>query len=112
MEPNPDIKALRAYLRDQMDALGRAQQAAAQDGNLELFRRIGLQILELEHRARMLGRVEFAQASAGLTARLAPIEAGKADLEKAIARIEQFNAALKAIARFLGAIDKLIDFLA
>jgi replicative DNA helicase len=112
VEPNPDITRLRAYLREQMDALGRAQQMAAQEGNLELFRRIGLQILEIEHRARMLGRVEFAQASAGLAARLAPIEAGKADLEKAIARIEQFNAALKAIARFLGLVDKVVAFLA
>lgn len=112
MTPNPDIKALRAYLRDQMDALARAQQTAAQDGDLELFRRIGLQVLELEHRARMLGRVEFAEASAGLAARLAPIEAGKADLEAAIARIDRFNAALRAIARFLGLVDKLIGFLA
>lgn len=112
MLPNPDIQNLRAYLRDRMDALGRSQQTAAQAGDLALFRRIGLQILELEHRSRMLGRVEFAQASAGLAARLAPIEAGKADLEAAIARIEQFNAALKTIARFLGLIDKLIDFLA
>jgi hypothetical protein len=112
MEPNPDIAALRTYLRATVDRLLHHQRAAREAGDVVAFERIGLQILEVEHRSRMLGRVEFAAASAALGRKLAPIDAGRADLDAAIADIARFGDFLRTLSRFLGLVDRLVDFLA
>jgi hypothetical protein len=112
MEPNTDITELRAFLRAKMDELSRKQAEAAAAGDLVTFQRLGLQILELEHRARMLGRIEFAEDSAALQAKLAPIEAAKGELDAAIEEIERFTAFVRSISKFLGLVDKVIDLLA
>jgi hypothetical protein len=112
MEKNPELADLRAYLRDTIDALLVEQAAARDRGDLALFERIGLQILEVEHRSRMLGRLEFAEATARLSEKVAAVNAARADLDAAIAEIERFRDFLKTVARFLGLVDKVIDFLA
>jgi hypothetical protein len=112
MEPNADIRALKDYLRNRIDRLREAEEAAALAGDLATFRSMGNQIIETEHRVRMLGRVEFAAATAALQAKLQPILDAKAGLDKAIAEIEKLQAFLKTISKFLGLVDKLIDLLA
>lgn len=112
MEPNADIRDLKKFLRSRIDELRVAEEEAAQKGDVDAFRTIGNQILEVEHRVRMLGRVEFAQDSAALQAKLEPITAARAELQKAIAEIDKLKAFLKTISKFLGLVDKLIDLLA
>ncbi len=108
MTPNPAIVALRTFLRDKITALIALQENT---NDLETFRRLGFQVMELEHRNRMLGRLEFAAATDALAKKLAPLEAGQAELDKAIAGIESFRAFLTTISKFLGLVDKVIDSL-
>jgi hypothetical protein len=112
MESNPDLMALRAYLRDKIEELFRAQAEARLAGDVVLFERIGLQILELEHRSRMLGRLEFAEASARLTEKIGAVTDARAELDAAIAGIERFRDFLKTVSKFLALVDKVIDMLA
>lgn len=112
MEPNADIRDLKKFLRARIDELRIAEEEAAQKGDLNAFRAIGNQILELEHRIRMLGRVEFSTDSAALQAKLAPINTARAELQAAIDRIEKLKAFVKSVSKFLGLVDKLIDMLA
>jgi hypothetical protein len=112
MEKNEEITALRNFLRDKVDALLDQQAAARDRGDLVLFDRIGLQVLEMEHRSRMLGRLEFAEATAKLAEKVAMVNEARADLDAAIAEIERFRDFLKTVAKFLGLVDKVIDFLA
>jgi len=112
MAPNADIRTLKVFLRSRIDRLRKADEAAALAGDVATFRSIGNQIIEVEHRVRMLGRVEFAAATAALQAKLQPILDAQADLDKAIAEIERLQAFLKTISKFLGLVDKLIDLLA
>ncbi len=112
MQANPDIRDLKEFLRARIDALRTAEEKAAAAGNLEAFRAIGNQILEVEHRIRMLGRVEFADATAALKAKLEPINAARAELKQAIAEIDRLKDFVKAVSKFLGLVDKLIDLLA
>lgn len=112
MEANADIRDLKKFLRARIDELRTAEETAAQTGNLEAFRTIGNQILEVEHRIRMLGRVEFSADSAALQAKLAPINAARAELQAAIDEIEKLKAFVKTVSKFLGLVDKLIDMLA
>lgn len=112
MEPNADIRDLKKFLRARIDELRTAEEAAAQSGNVEAFRAIGNQILEVEHRIRMLGRVEFASSTAALKAKLEPINAARGELQKAIDEVEKLKAFVKTVSKFLGLVDKLIDLLA
>lgn len=112
MQPNPDIRDLKSFLRARIDELRKAEEKAALSGDLDAFRSIGNQILEVEHRIRMLGRVEFAQASAALQAKLDPVNAARAELRQAIAEIDKLKAFVKSVSKFLGLVDKLIDLLA
>ncbi len=108
MTPNTDIIALRASIRDKIQLLLRMQESTS---DLELFRRLGFQIMELEHRGRMLGRLEFATATEALAKKLAPLAASEAELDKAIADIRKFQTFLTSISKFLGLVDKVIDSL-
>ena len=108
MALNPDIVALRVYLRDTMRTLIQAQDATT---DIEVFRRLGHQIRELEHRSMMLGRLEFAAATDALTKKLEPIAAGQAELDAAIAEMEKLAKMLQTMAKFLGMVDKVIDTL-
>ncbi|MFN3590828.1 MAG: hypothetical protein ACK4TG_01410 [Thermaurantiacus sp.] len=112
MEKNAEISALRAYLREKVDELLQQQADARDRGDLTLFDRIGLQILEVEHRSRMLGRLEFAEATAKLAEKVAVVNEAREDLDAAIREIERFRDFLKTVAKFLGLVDKVIDFLA
>ena len=112
MQPNPDIRDLKTFLLSGIDALRIAEEKAAQHGDMEAFRSIGNQILEMEHRVRMLGRVEFAEATAALKAKLDPIIAARDDLKQAIADIDKLKAFVKSVSKFLALVDKLIDLLA
>ena len=106
MTPNADIGGLRTFLREKITALIALQEATA---DLETFRRLGFQVMELEHRSRMLGRLEFAAATEALAKKLAPLEAGQAELDRAIQEIGKFKAFLTTISKFLGLVDKVID---
>lgn len=112
MDKNPEIADLRSYLRETIDALLVEQARARDRGDLALFDRIGLQILEVEHRSRMLGRLEFAAATARLSEKVAAVNAARGDLDAAIREIERFRDFLRTVAKFLGLVDKVIDFLA
>ena len=108
MALNPDIVALRLYLRDTIRTLILAQDATQ---DIEVFRRLGSQIRELEHRSMMLGRVEFAAATDALARKLEPIKAGQAELDAAIEELEKLAKFLQTMSKFLGLVDKVIDVL-
>lgn len=112
MQPNPDIRDLKAFLRARIDTLRTAEEQAAARGDVEAFRSIGNQILEVEHRIRMLGRVEFAASTTALKAKLDPINSARAELTQAIAEIEKLKAFVKTVSKFLTLVDRLIDLLA
>ncbi len=112
MQPNPDIRDLKTFLYSRIDALRTAEEKAALRGDMEAFRAIGNQIEEVGHRIRMLGRVEFADATAALKAKLDPINAARAELKKAIDEIDKLKAFVKSVSKFLALVDKLIDLLA
>ena len=108
MALNPQIVALRTYLRDTIRTLIAAQDATE---DIEVFRRLGHQIREMEHRSMMLGRLEFAAASDALSKKLEPIAAGQAELDAAVEDMEKLARLLQTMAKFLGMVDKLIDTL-
>lgn len=104
-DKNPDLVALQRSLGDVVDQLVRQQEEATDPKAVEA---LGKQIREASFRATGVQRALFARQTAGIAAAVDDVQRGKAEVEEAIARIEQLNQAIAAVTKFLTLVDKVL----
>jgi septum formation inhibitor MinC len=104
-DKNPDLVALQRALGDVVDRLVQQQE---QSNDPEAIEALGRQIREASFRAIGLQRKLFAQQTAAIAAAVEDVQRGKAEVEEAIARIEQLNQAIATVTKFLSLVDKVL----
>jgi len=104
-EQNPDIAALHRTLLDLLDTLTARQEAATDPATIQA---LGQQMHEVAVRLTRAQQALFAQQTAAIGAAIDEVNQAKADVDKAVAQIEQINKVVEAITGFLGLVDKAL----
>ena len=105
-EKNPDIAALHQTLVDLLDTLTAKQEAATDPATIQALSR---QMHEVAFRLTRAQNALFAQQTAAIGAAVDEVVQAKADVDKAVAQIEQINKVIATITGFLGLVDKALN---
>ena len=106
MAKNAELAALQRELIGLVGRLSRAQEASSDPAAIIAFSR---EIAEATHRATLVGQLLFKRETAALSRAVAKVKEGKAALDAAAQEIDRVNDFLRAISKFLGLVDKVID---
>jgi 4-hydroxy-3-methylbut-2-en-1-yl diphosphate synthase IspG/GcpE len=106
MNTNPSLEQLQQTLGDVADRL-RAAKAGTDDP--ETIKAINHELIEVNHRITMVGALLFHQQTAAITAAAQKVEAARAGVADAIRKLDKIKNFIKAIAGFLGLVDRVID---
>lgn len=104
-EINPDLAGLQRTLGDLVDTLTAKQEQAA---DVATITALDTQIREVAFRATKVQQALFHAQTAAIAAAVDEVNNAKADLDRAIARIEHLNAFIQTVTGFLGLVDKVI----
>lgn len=103
---NTGVKGLHKALVAQQEALmDRLSQAQSADEADTLVR----EMHEINFRVMICGSLLFKQTSAQIDAEVGSVIAATTDLEAAIATATKISAVIKAVSKFLGLVDKVLD---
>jgi hypothetical protein len=105
-ENNPDIAALHQTLVDLLDTLTARQEAATDPATIQA---LSQQMHEVAFRLTGAQNALFAQQTAAIGAAVDEVVQAKADVDKAVAQIEQINKVIATITGFLGLVDKALN---
>jgi len=105
-EQNPDIATLHRALVDLLDTLTAKQEAATDPASIQA---LGRQMHEVAFRLTVAQNALFAQQTAAIGAAVDEVVQAKADVDKAVAQIEQINKVIQTITGFLGLVDKALS---
>lgn len=95
-------KALIAQQEALMDRLGQVQSADEADALVR-------EMHEINFRVMICGSLLFKQTSAQIDTEVGSVIAATSDLESAIATANKITAVIKAVSKFLGLVDKVLD---
>ena len=105
-ETNPDIAALHRSLVELLDTLTAKQEEATDPATIQA---LSAQMREVAFRMTNAQRALFKQQTAAIGAAVNAANQAKAEVDKAIARIEQINTVIQTISKFLALVDKALD---
>jgi 2C-methyl-D-erythritol 2,4-cyclodiphosphate synthase len=103
--PNPQLAAMHRDLGDLVEQLSAQQEAATDPDRIEA---IGNLIRETNFRITNVERALFAAQTAAIGDAVDELMRSKAEVDRAIARIDQLNQAIATVTQFLGLVDKVL----
>lgn len=103
---NHDLANLHQLLGELLDDLVEQQEASSDPNTIRALAR---EIREVAFRITMVQQLLFKQQTDKITKAVKKVEDAKADLAKAIAKIDRLNDLIKGVSAFLGLVDKVID---
>jgi hypothetical protein len=106
MAKNSELAALQRQLIALVSQLSQAQENSNDPATIVALSR---EIAEVTHRATLVGQLLFSVQTGALSAALSKIADGRKAVDAAVKEIDKLNNFLKAISKFLGLVDKVID---
>lgn len=103
---NTGIKALHDDLMAQHKRLSDRLAVTTSADDAEAIVR---EMQEINFRVMMSGSLLFKQTTAAIDTQLQGVVDASADLEKAIAQADRIKSLIKAVSKFLGLVDKVLD---
>jgi len=103
---NTELEQMHRDLVALVNTLSRKQEQAT---TVAQVKSIGLEISEATHRATLTGQLLFTAKSDKITDALAKVTEGRAALDEALKDIQEMNAFITGITKFLRLVDKVID---
>jgi 2C-methyl-D-erythritol 2,4-cyclodiphosphate synthase len=103
--PNPQLAAMHRDLGDIVEQLSAQQEAATEPDRIKA---LGNLIRETNFRIINVQRALFAAQTAAIGDAVDEVIRGKAEVDRAIARIDQLNQAIATVTQFLGLVDRVL----
>ncbi len=103
---NPDLQQLQTQLSEVMDKLNDQLGQATTAPQMEA---LANEIAEVNHRITITAQLLFHAQTQAITDAVADVQAGTADVNKAIAEVANLVKFLDAMSSFLGLVDKALD---